>query len=234
MYRVNNSITAIILAAGSGSRMKLDVTKQRLLIRGKSVLSRTVEVFNKSDVISSIIVVAREDEVDYVQKEVASFSKVSKLVVGGATRAESARNGFIAINDSTEFVAIHDGARCFITTEMIAKVAQDAARYGAATASSVLTDSLKDIDQNGFIITNRDRASVRIMQTPQVFKKELYKKALSAADLSDPKITDDNMLLELIGIPVYCTDTGKQNIKITVREDLEYADFLADRGVDNE
>ena len=91
---MNNNITAIILAAGSGSRMRLDVTKQRLLIKGKSVISRTVDAFQRCDYISSIILVARADEVDFIKSEVSGYTKVSKVVVGGKTRAESAKTAF--------------------------------------------------------------------------------------------------------------------------------------------
>ena len=225
--RMKNNLTAVILAAGSGTRMNLDVTKQRLIISGKSVISRTVDAFNSSDAVKAIIIVSRVDEIDLIRVEVSQYEKVVKIVAGGKTRAESAKIGFDAsYNDGAEYIAIHDAARCFITAEMIATVANDAEKYEAATASTVLIDTLKEVDNDGFISSHKDRSLYRLMQTPQIFKKELYKKALAASDVTDSAITDDNMLMEKIGVKVFCSDTGKDNLKITVREDIALAEYL--------
>ena len=92
--------------------------------------------------------------------------------------------------------------------------------------TTVLTDTLKEVNNDGFISSHKDRSLYRLMQTPQIFKKELYKKALEDFDVADLAITDDNMLMQKIGVNVFCSDTGKYNIKITVREDIELAEYL--------
>ena len=224
---MKNNLTVVILAAGSGTRMNLDVTKQLLYIAGKSVISRTVDTFNSSDAVKSIIIVSKADELEMVKNEVRQYQKVVKIIAGGATRAESAKIGFETMyNDGAEYIAIHDAARCLVTSEMISTVANDAEKYGAATASTVLTDTLKEVNNDGFISSHKERSLYRLMQTPQIFKKELYKKALEDFDVADLAITDDNMLMQKIGVNVFCSDTGKYNIKITVREDIELAEYL--------
>ncbi len=219
-------VTAIVLAAGSGSRMNLKITKQKLAVGNESVLRRTVRIFNECSDIDSIVVVAKEDELSFAKGETCDFEKVTEITVGGKTRLESAKLGFDAIPEKTDFVAIHDAARCFITADMISSVVRDAKEYGAATASCKITDTVKKVNPDGVIESTLPRGEIVLVQTPQVFKVDLYKRAVENVDLSDVSITDDNMLLENIGIYPYSTDTGKYNIKITTQEDLVFADFL--------
>ncbi len=225
--------TAIILAAGSGSRMNSGITKQRLLIGNKSVLYRTVSAFEECESIADIIVMVRYDEIDFACKELSSFKKIRKITAGGATRFESAKIGVAQITWQYDYVAIHDGARCFVTSDMIDSVNFDAYKYGAATASNKITDTVKRIDADGNIIETLDRSTLVCAQTPQIFKKEIYNEALNLLNIEDYLITDDNMLAERIGFPVHCTETGKRNIKITVPEDLFLAECLLNGEIDN-
>lgn len=226
---MSGKVTAIILSAGSGSRMNASVTKQRLRICGKSVLYHSVKAFSLCTDISSIVVVSRLDELDFAREELSDFESVI-IVPGGKTRIESAKNGFIkALELDTDYVAIHDSARCLVTPDIISKVVSDAKRYGAATASTRVTDSIKDVGNDGFILGARDRDSLRIMQTPQIFDKELYKRAIEATDINDTSVTDDNAMVERLGVKVYSTETGKENIKLTVFEDLSYAEYVMKR-----
>ena len=220
-------VCAIILAAGSGTRMGKETTKQRMEILGETVLKRCVSSFQRSECINEIIVVSKEDEIEYVKSELKSFDKVKKVIIGGKTRAESAKSGFFAVSSDVGFVAIHDAARCFVTPEVIETVVGDAFRYGAATASTFVTDTVKRINSDGFIEATVPRAELRAAQTPQVFSVELYRRALDARDVLSSEITDDNSLIEAIGVPVFCSTTDKNNIKITTAEDLPYAEFLA-------
>ena len=227
-------VTAILLAAGSSSRMNLDITKQRLRIgQGtESVLKRCVRVFNECEDIDSVIIVTRSDELEFATSETADFKKVSAITVGGKTRAESARAGFLLAYGKTDMVAIHDVARCFINKNMISAVVNDAKKYGAATASMRVVDTVKKTDPSGFITSTVNREELRLVQTPQVFSADLYKKALDFSDVGDVTVTDDNILLERIGVYPYCTDTGKTNLKLTTQDDLPFANFLIS-GEDN-
>jgi len=223
---MNTCVTALILAAGSGSRMNLNMTKQKIPFGQETVLRRSARVFNDCESITSVIVVTREDEIDFAKKETEGLEKVRAVVVGGATRAESARRGFSMVDESCDLVAIHDAARCFVTEKMITDVVCDAVKYGAATASSRVTDTVKCVDEASDIIKTVNRNELMLVQTPQVFRRELYKKAIDASMNAEIEFTDDNMMLEYIGIRPHCTDTGKTNIKITTPDDLLFAEFL--------
>lgn len=223
--------SAIILAGGSGSRMMSDKTKQFLEIAGMTVLERTALAFDKSDLIDEIIVVAKSDEVDIVKNTLLSrVTKPLKITQGGACRAESAKNGFLAIDTDVDYVAIHDAARCLITSEMIDKVVEKAYKFGAATAVCGVTDTVKTVDDEGKITATLKRETVYRAQTPQVFARGVYSEALdNCADLFS--ITDDNMLVEGIGTDIYAVDLGWTNIKITTPDDVVLAkNILTDRG----
>ena len=223
------NVSAIILAAGSGTRMNAETTKQQLLVAGKTVLRRSLEAFEACGDITSIVVVTRDGEEKFAKEQSWGISKVCNIVIGGKTRAESAKIGFEAIATNTDLVAIHDAARCLITPDGISSVISDAITHGAATASMRVTDTVKLVDGRGFVSGTPDRNFVMLATTPQVFKVDLYKTALAAANVSDSAITDDNMLVERAGYKVFCTDTGKENIKITQAGDLEYAEFILRR-----
>ncbi len=221
-------VTAIILAGGSGNRMGEKVTKQRLHLCGESLLYRSVKTFSDCDKIDSIVVVSRDDEVDWAREELASFNKIYAIVTGGKTRAESAKRGFESIHSDTDFIAIHDAARCLVTVENIGAVVEAAMIHGAATASSPVTDTLKLIGDNGMICDTVDREKLLCAQTPQAFKVPLYAEALSKTDLTE-SVTDDNIIIEKIGGKIYPVITGKENIKITAPEDMAYAEYILER-----
>lgn len=225
----NRFVSAIILAGGSGNRMGCDITKQKISVLGKSVLKRSVEAFQKCDRISEIIVVAKADEIEFAKGETAEYNKVSCIVCGGRTRAESAYCGFAKVSANAEFVAVHDAARCLVTAEDISATVCDAFVYGAATASCKAIDTMKETDEGGFVNKTCDRSKMVHVFTPQVFSKEIYEKAVNGIDLLDPAITDDNMLVERIGIRPYCTQTRRDNVKITYQEDVAYAEFILNR-----
>ena len=217
-------IFGIILAAGCGSRMGSDITKQRMLILGKTVLRRAYDAFADCDEITDIIVVAREDELDVVKAELCGAKKLFCIVAGGNSRAESARCGFLAAADAA-YVAIHDAARCIVSPADISRVISDAKRYGAASAVVSVYDTVKEIGDDGFIASTHDRTKIKLAATPQVFRYSIYKAALDkAVDLS--RITDDNMLVEKSGYKIYATEVSRANIKITHSEDIPYAEFL--------
>ena len=220
--------TAIILAAGIGSRLGTDIPKQRMTLLGKSLVFRAVEPFYISDDVDSIVVVAREEDMDFVNNELHSFDKKSVVIVrGGACRAESAFIGFKSVPKETTHVAIHDGARCLITPKSISEVVKAAHEGGAASAASRITSTVKTI-KNNRITATVSRDTLLLAQTPQVFSRELYSRAIAACeDLNS--VTDDNMLIENIGEYITAVILTEENPKITYPEDLEYARFLIER-----
>lgn len=223
----NLKVAAIILAAGSGSRMGGEITKQRLVLFGESVLGRSVKAFLSCDSVSEIVVVCRADEIEWVREELKDFSKVTSIVSGGKTRAESAKIGFNSISDDANYVAIHDGARCLVTVENINAVIDAAIKHSAATAGIYVTDTVKLLD-DGFINSTLPRESLFAAHTPQVFDRELYSKAIVDKDF-EQSVTDDNMLIERLGVKVCPVDTGKHNIKLTTAEDIAYAEYILER-----
>ena len=200
---MEKKVCAILLAGGSGRRMNMDVTKQRLSVGGLSVMKRTLIAFDLCESISDIILVCREDETEFAKKEAEGISKLRKIVNGGKNRLVSAKNGFLAIDFDTDLVAIHDVARCMITPEMITNVVKDAIKFGAASASSLVVDTVKRIDDEGFIVGTENRSELRLAGTPQIFCKESYGRAILSADEDDLTLTDDNSLMERVGTRIF-------------------------------
>ena len=216
--------TAILLAAGSGTRFDPKQTKQTHLLLGKSVLRRSAEALAASTLVDALVVVVREDEVGFAEGELASLGKPYKVVVGGKTRKESAAIGFANIPEESTEVIIHDAARCLIRAESVTEVISAVRECGAASAVSAVNDTVKQLNESGRIVTTVDRSHLCLAATPQGFSVPLYRRAL----MSEIEVTDDNMLVEHLGVciqPVFVSE----NIKITTREDMLYAEFLLER-----
>ena len=220
-------VTAIILAAGSSTRMGGDVTKQRMKLLGKSILYRTVRAFSECAAIDAIVVICKADELDWVRNQVDCFDKIVSIIPGGNNRAESAKIGFDNIPVETDYVAIHDGARCLITPENIDLVIQAALVSGAATAAVKATDTVK-LCENGRILKTLPRENIYLASTPQIFAKAVYEKALLTSEPA-ATTTDDNMLVENIGHEIVPVDIGGENIKITNPDDLGFAEYILNR-----
>lgn len=227
--------SAIIVAAGSGTRMNLPdgQTKQTLEIDGEPVVVRTVKQFEACEDINEIILVVKRDEFDIFKEyyKKYKFKKVAHIVAGGDTRQQSVLNGLTRVSDIADFVTIHDGVRCLITPEMISEVCTFAYHYGAATAVTKPSDTLKLSEDGSFIKETVDRDKIYQAQTPQIFKYDMYRVAAMSAKKDDFSATDDNSLVERMKFKIYMCDLGKENIKITTKEDVYVADaILKSRG----
>ena len=217
---------AIIVSAGNSTRMGGTVSKQFLTLCSKPVLAHTLLAFEQTKQIDEIVVVAKSDAIEAVWQlaEQYGIKKLSHVTSGGKTRAASVQRGFRKIDPKTKFVAIHDGARCLITPDQVAKVCRMAYRHRAATAATVVTDTVKMSTRWGFIEKTLDRDRIFLVQTPQVFHADLYRAAL--ATVKDDTLTDDNQLMEKINHVVKLVDFGKDNIKITTPDDIPRAEFI--------
>lgn len=223
-----NYTTAIILAAGIGSRFGADAPKHRLSLLGKSLISRVAKSFYDCDDIDSIVVVTREEDVDFVNSELLFLGdKLHKVVPGGSSRSESAMLGFLSIPEETEYVAIHDAARCLITPDDVSRVAKAAYIGGAASAASLIVDTVKRV-KDSHIIGTVSRDELVLASTPQIFSVDVYKNAIKDASLAS-FMTDDNMLVEKTGKEIIAVILDNENIKITYPKDLEYAEFILNR-----
>ena len=226
--------SAIILCAGSSTRFSSDnENKQFAFVDGLPVIIRTILAFEKSDAINEIILVTKKEDIDELKNLVCDngIKKVTCIVVGGNTRQESALKGFKHVSEKSKLVAIHDGARCLVTTKIIDDVIMEADKHKAATAACRVTDTVKISDDNGFISKTVDRNYVWNVQTPQIFEKKLYNTCAFYAKQKGISATDDCMLIESAGFKVKLVDTGRDNIKITVKDDIQLAEhILAARG----
>lgn len=225
--KTKKSASAIIVAAGSGSRMGTYVNKQFLLIDEIPVLARTLKAFDKSDNIDNIIVVARQEDILLVNDLVREFdiSKIKAIVPGGKTRQESVINGLDQIKNDG-FVAVHDGARPFVSAKLIDKLVNDAFKYGASAPGVVPKDTVKVADNLDFVETTPNRETLRLIQTPQVFRTDELKLAYIRAKESGFEGTDDCSIVENMGIPVHLTSGEYTNIKVTTPEDLPIAEAI--------
>jgi len=219
--------SAIILAAGSSTRMQ-GGSKQFLSLDGIPIVARTISEFDKSNCIDEIIVVAKKDEIPLYESfsEIYGIKKTLKVVEGGETRQESARLGSDAVSTKSKFVAIHDGARCLITEEMIYKVCHAAYLHEAAILAIKAVDTIKIGDKYAFIYSTTERKHTWQAQTPQVFKTNAFRAATYIARDEKYEGTDDASLFEHIRIPVKLVEGSRENIKITEPVDLMFAEAI--------
>ena len=216
-------VCAIIAAAGRSSRMNLEdgISKQFIKIGGQTVIEKTAAVFDSCPYINDIIIAARQEDIEKIREIVANagLHKVRYILSGGETRQQSVANAAEAVGDDIDFIAIHDGARCFISHADIEKVMLRAFKSGAAAAATKITDTVKFIGPNKNIVQTIDRDYLWTVQTPQIFRKELYLSALSACK---NEVTDDCAIVENAGHGVSIVECSKYNIKITDTEDLDF------------
>lgn len=214
-------VNAIILAAGSGSRMNIGYNKQYICLNGKEVLAYTLEAFQKNDKVDNIILVSSSKEIDFCKENIVekyNFTKVSRIVSGGETRQNSVYNGLKACKGS-EIVIIHDGARPFVKKEFINESILKAKEFGASTVAVKVKDTIKTGEDNIFKSTlNRD--NLYSVQTPQAFKYDLILKAHENAVKNNLNGTDDSSLVEFLEGKVYIVNGDYFNIKITTKEDI--------------
>lgn len=212
--------TAIIVAAGTGSRFNSDTPKQFVELAGKTVIEHTLGRFQAAPSIDAIVLVLASERIGGFK---ASVDKPFAIVVGGVTRAESVLNGLNAAADA-DLVAVHDGARPFVSVDEIERTVAMASQTGAACLVAAVTDTIKTIRGNE-IAGTLDRDQLRRALTPQVFKVDVLKRAFELGDLGDA-VTDECYLVERLGHPIAIVEGSAGNIKITHAEDLAMAEAM--------
>jgi 2-C-methyl-D-erythritol 4-phosphate cytidylyltransferase len=218
--------SAILVAAGKGVRMGAD--KLWLEIAGRPVVAHTWQKFNDAKCIDEIILVVREGMQKKFSELAAkyTFQKPSRVVVGGAERQDSVWNGLEALSPKTEVVAIQDAARPCTSEELIAATIAAARETGAAVAAQSVTDTIKESADGKTISRTLDRAKLWSVQTPQTFRVEIIRRAISAARRKNLIFTDDTAACELIGQPVRLVPGATPNPKVTVAGDLPFIEAL--------
>ena len=224
MCRLQKTISAVLVAAGSSTRMGFD--KLSFDLGGETVLHRSIRAFDQCPQIGEIVLVAGKNRA-FVEQQAVGCTKPVQIVAGGATRAESAKNGVLAAHG--ELVAVHDAARPFVSPAVIAAVLEAAARCGAAAPAVPVKDTIKQavpgdgktVPEACLVHSTPDRSTLYAVQTPQCFDRAQYLAALQELDAEKARlVTDDCSLFELTGRPVQLTQGDYANLKITTREDL--------------
>ena len=218
--------TAIIVAAGNSTRMGYKLSKQLIPLNGHAALEYTLKAFQNCALIDEIIVVARSKELDDISQIAFNFKKVSSITAGGDTRTLSVQRGVIAAGKRATHYAIHDGARVLITPHQIEQVLKAAYECGAAAPGTPVTDTVKMVDENGNILSTPDRSTMWSVQTPQVFERELYQRAMKNAIENNLTVTDDCSMVEAIGEKVRLIRGEYSNIKLTTPMDIAVAEAL--------
>lgn len=218
--------TAIIMAAGKGKRMQTAVSKQFLSVCGKEILAWTVDVFEKSPLVDTILLMASADGKEDVQHLWDSYGwkKVATVLEGGKERQNSVANGLAAVGEETDIVLIHDGVRPFVTEEMIADSMVAAQAYGGAVIGVPAKDTIKVCSADGLAVETPDRSTLWQIQTPQTFQRDLIVNAYEKADRDGFLGTDDASVAEFAGHQVKVVMGSYRNIKITTKEDLVIAE----------
>lgn len=217
---------AIIVAAGSGTRFGSDIPKQFVEIAGKPLLMHTLAKFEACDEIDEIVLVLAADQIPTF--EISNFrsevTKLSAVVAGGSSRAESVKNGLAAVSEDCSIVAVHDGARPLVSVDEITRTVEKAAETGAACLVAEVNDTIKHVE-GGEIVRTVDRTKLRRALTPQAFKVEILRRAFDEFG-ADESATDECYLVEKLGVPIACVEGSSRNIKVTRPEDVVLAEAL--------
>lgn len=234
MYK-NNYVTAIILAAGIGKRMNFDIPKQYILLSNETILKRTIRNVLKSEYIDECILVIRKEDIKKAKEIIQDITRSNirnndfkiKYVIGGKERQDSAYSGIKAVSDNTDIILVHDGVRPFIKKEIIEDAIKSVEITGSVATAVKVKDTIKYTKDGGKIVESTPRReNLRAIQTPQVFKKDILKKAYDIAYNEKYYSTDDASLVEYAGGDVYLIEGDYSNIKITTKEDLILANAI--------
>ena len=223
------SCAAVVLGAGSAQRMGFD--KMTAMLDGQPVLVRAINAFEQSPLIEEIVVVTKEERLEEVAEfcKTYNLSKVYSVVMGGKTRTESALAGVMALKKDCRLTAIHDGARPFVSKQLIEDCIRRASIQYAAIPVVKSTDTLRAVDENGSLIGTYDRDRVVRVQTPQIFLSEIIKGALSDAVQKGMTFTDDASAVERMGVRIQAVEGDEENIKLTTPQDMLIAQGILER-----
>lgn len=217
--------SAVVVAAGSSTRMGMD--KLMLPLDDIPVIVHTLRAVQAAPSVGEIVLVAREDLLVPMSQLCQDYaiSKVTKVVRGGDSRTQSVRLGTLEVSRDAQVIAIHDGARPFVSVEVIEQAVAQAMDTGAAAPAVPVKDTIK-VAHDGLVESTPDRSSLFAVQTPQVFEASLIKAALQKALDDGAELTDDCAAVERLGMRVVLTRGDERNIKLTTPEDLAVAQAM--------
>ena len=233
VYMGKTHCTAIVLAAGQGKRMGTKVHKQYLLLGDRPVLYYSLKAFEDSPLIDEVFLITGAGEEEYCRENIVNpyhFTKVSRIMHGGAERYHSVWNGLQELEEHG-YVFIHDGARPFVDRGIIERAYEEVQEHKACGVGMPVKDTIKMADEHGNVETTPDRSKLWMVQTPQVFENHLVRGAYSMLMReSYINVTDDAMVVEqMLRYPIRLVYGSYENIKITTPEDLEMAEVFLKR-----
>nr|WP_300278717.1 2-C-methyl-D-erythritol 4-phosphate cytidylyltransferase [Peptacetobacter sp.] len=220
--------TVMIVAAGSGKRMNAGMNKQFIKIDNKEIIAHTIERFYNSSMINEIILCIKKEEEEFVRKNILEKYHFENIIIsyGGKERQDTINNGLDKVSPNCDILLIHDGARPFITDEIIENAINETKKLKATVVGVMVKDTIKIVDGNE-IKDTPNRANLWAAQTPQSFEFNLIKDAYKKAYEDGFYGTDDAMIVERAGHKVYMIDGSYNNIKITSPEDLAIAEIIS-------
>jgi 2-C-methyl-D-erythritol 4-phosphate cytidylyltransferase len=226
--------TAIVVAAGEGRRIGGDTPKAYLPIAGRPIVSRTLDRFFSTRTVRQVVLVVAANELARCESMLRADSRLTShawvLQSGGATRQQSVKMGLEKIAPDTDVVVIHDGARPFVSPALIDRCVGAVAKKGAVVTGLPVRDTIKVVSPDRWVLATPERSSMWEIQTPQAFLRGLIVEAHDWAVREGVEATDDAMLVERMGKPVFVMDGERTNIKITVPEDMWLAETLVREG----
>jgi 2-C-methyl-D-erythritol 4-phosphate cytidylyltransferase len=222
-----SALSAVIVAAGSGTRMGSAISKQYLPLGDKPILAHALEAFQRCEAVRAIVLVVGADDVERGRCLVLEhrIDKCTAVVAGGADRQQSVHAGLRALDRETEWVMVHDGVRPFVTVELIERLWAAVRQCEAAVLAVPVKDTVKLVDSAGWIEATPDRSRLWAIQTPQAFRLDVLLAAHEAALRDGFRGTDDAVLVERIGRRVRIVEGEYTNIKITTPDDLAWGSF---------
>lgn len=226
-------VGVVIPAAGQGKRMEMGQNKQFITLAGFPILVHTIKVFQSSKYISEIVIVGANDDLPIIEELVREydFNKVTAVTQGGAQRQASVFAGVKTLSSAIQRVVVHDGARPLLLLAELDRFLLDSINDMAAVMAIPVKDTIKRVDERGLVVDTLARASLRAVQTPQVFQRVLLEEAHRYAVVQGFFGTDDASLVEYLGHPVRVVDGSWENLKITTPEDLWVAERIFQRRI---
>lgn len=220
------SVSAVIPSAGAGKRM--GQPKSFIEVLGKPLIYYTIIPFEKSEYIEEIILVAGRDELNEARKlaEKYKFKKIKAVIEGGIKRQDSVNNGLKAVSEGCEYILVHDGARPLVSVDIIAGAVSEVKKYHSVAVGVPSKDTVKEITDDGMVKDTLDRNIIWLIQTPQIFSRDIILEAYKRAVKIGYKATDDAKLVERMGQEVRLVKGSYENIKVTAPEDLAFVEAI--------
>ena len=216
----------IIVAGGSGSRMQSSLPKQFMILGDKPVVARTINTFHEALPGAEIVVVLPEEHISLWRNLAARFDVAPhRCVSGGKERFDSVKNGIKALSDEVEYIAIHDGVRALVSKRLIVGTMLEVESYDAVIPVVDAVDSYRMVEGEDSKVVSR--SSLRIVQTPQVFRSDILRRAYEQE--FDARFTDDATVVESLGVKIRLFKGERSNIKLTTPEDMVYAEAMLEQ-----